>query len=158
MPSLLGHTIPFELWDKWKSLLLKLTVLFIMTPCPSASFLFLLIQTLLFNCCSQRDNLKKKKSNEFVSSQGIRGNCPQVSKTQHPRIPVLKQGYNLESFSPSDLDLKLVSTAHWTAVGEEPCETAVLPPPANDSVAPCHKQFVSAIFYHQDPREDVHTH
>lgn len=50
-----------------------------------------------------------------------------MSKTRHPRILVLKQCYNSEDFSPSDLDLRLVSIALPTSVGEEPCEIVVLP-------------------------------
>lgn len=79
-----------------------------------------------------------------------------MSKTQCTRSPV-KQGYNLH-ISPSDLDLRLVSSACPSSVGEEPCEIVVLPPTANVSVAPCHKQFVSTLFYHQESGEDVHTY
>lgn len=98
----------------------------------------------------------KGNGNELESSWRITGDYPQMSKTQCPRSPV-KQGYNLH-ISPSDPDLRLVSSARPSSVGEEPCEIVVLPPTANVSVAPCHKQFVSTLFYHQESGEDVHTH
>ena len=81
-----------------------------------------------------------------------------MSKTLCPRVPDLRQGNKSEHFSPSDPDWKLVSSACLSSVGEEPREIGVLPPTANVSVAPCHKQCVSTIFCHQDSREDVHTH
>lgn len=92
------------------------------------------------------------------NSAGDQEEITPSGRTPRPRVPDLKEGYKSEHFSPSDPDLKLVSSVCLSSVGEEPCEIGGLPPTANVSVAPCHKQFVSTIFCHQDPREDVHTH